>query len=259
MNIPPEFKDDEIDIFDLVRVIWSERAVLLAFLAIAALGGGLYSLNFKPNYLIGTDFTIDAKPPFRSVEEIHGEINKHFFDEDTFSVWKKNNTNSELNFALIQDLNIIDDVGYYREVEDKFIVILPDKILVKTGDVQLVLEVLKFLGFVGDKISAHHEAHAKKQLDMLAQLRKNSSLERIMAEELTLYDRTMALEEYMDYILSGRNLLSFSGPKIPTSTSPPRQLIFTMALIVGGIFGVIFILFRSAFQKRKAVVEQATE
>ena len=89
------------------------------------------------------------------------------------------------------------------------------------------------------------------------QLPDINSSTRILAEELTIFDRAMALEDYLQNILDGVELLLISRPMEPVTTSTPKRLVLAMSLIIGGVVGVMFVLVRSAFRKRSSAINQA--
>ena len=68
-------------------------------------------------------------------------------------MWKESKPNSALNFKLIDDPKVIDEFAFEREVEDKFIVVSPESVLVRTDNAGLVLEVASYLKFVAAQIS----------------------------------------------------------------------------------------------------------
>lgn len=172
-------------------------------------------------------------------------------------MWKESKPNSALNFKLIDDPKVIDEFAFEREVENKFIVVSPESVLVRTDNAGLVLEVASYLKFVAAKISDVYQAQATKQPALLDQLPDINSSTRILAEELTIFDRAMALEDYLENISDGAELLLISRPMEPVITSTPKRLVLAMSLIIGGVVGVMFVLVRSAFRKRSSAINQA--
>ena len=257
MNFPVHPHEDEIDLVALVTTLWSEKIVITVFLVIATLLGGLYILVSKVEYEIRLDYDIDTAPPFRTGERVHTDINRKFFDEDIFSLWKESKPNSALNFKLIDDPKVIDEFAFEREVENKLIVVSPESVLVRTDNAGLVLEVASYLKFVAAKISDVYQAQATKQRALLDQLPDINSSTRILAEELTIFDRAMALEDYLENISDGAELLLISRPKEHVITSTPKRLVLAMSLIIGGVVGVMFVLVRSAFRKSSSAINQA--
>ena len=172
-------------------------------------------------------------------------------------MWKESKPNSALNFKLIDNPKVIDEFAFQREVENKLIVVSPESVVLRTDNAGLVLEVARYLKFVAAKISDVYQAQATKQRALVEQVPDINSSTRILAEELTIFDRAMALEYYLGNISDGADLLLISRPMKPVITSTPQRLVLAMSLIIGGVVGVMFVLVRSAFQKCSSTINQA--
>ena len=114
-----------------------------------------------------------------------------------------------------------------------------------------------YLKFVAAKISDVYQAQATKQRALLDQLLDINSSTRILAEELTIFDRAMSLEDYLENISDGAELLLVSRPMDPVITSTPKRLVLAISLIIGGVVGVLFVLVRFVFRKRSSAINQA--
>jgi hypothetical protein len=228
------------------------------FLVIGGLAGGLYALAIVETYEITLKYKVYEAPPFRPEEQIYTDIERQFYDRSTVAIWKEANPNSTLNFKLIDDPKVIDGIAFQREAEDRFIVLSPDSVLVKTDNVGLALEVASYLRFVAAKLVDVYQAKAIKQRDLLKRLPRINSSNAILVEELPIFDRASSLDDYLDDNLDGAELLRISRPMEPAITSAPKRLVLTISVIIGGVVGVIFVLARSAFRKRSSAINKGT-
>lgn len=248
---------DDIDLVALVTTLWSEKMVITVFVLIATFLGGLYNQISKVEYEISLHYEINSVPPFRTREEIYADIKRNLFDEDIFSLWKKSTLNSTLDFAQIDDPMVINEFVFDRAVEDKFIVVLPNKVLIRTDDVELALELSAYLKFVGTKISEVYQTQAENKRALINQLSDIKFSARFLSEGIETLDRVLAVEEYLENILDGEELLLISRPRVPVITSTSQRLVLAMSLIIGGVVGMMFVLARSAVRKRSSFINQA--
>ena len=59
------------------------------------------------------------------------------------------------------------------------------------------------------------------------------------------------LDRYLDEAVEGTQMLLISRPLPPKKTSIPTTKLFAIAILLGGVSGLAFLLFRKAYQARK--------
>lgn len=250
--------DDEIDLIELIITLWREKVTLVVFLVIGGFAGGLYALAIDETYETTLEYKFYEAPPFRSEEQIYTDIERQFYDRNTISIWEEANPNSALDFDLISDSKVIDGFAFERKTRDRFIAVLPGLVVVKSNNVNLLADVPDYLKFVSAKISDDYRVKAKKEHDRLDRFVANNFEEGNLTEGLTVFERIIAFEEYLDTVSDGAELIYVSRPMTPVVTSLSRRLVFAVSLVIGGVLGVTFVLVRTAFRRRNAAINEAS-
>ena len=73
---------------------------------------------------------------------------------------------------------------------------------------------------------------------------------------MTVFERIIAFEEYLDTVSDGAELIYVSRPMTPAVTSLSRRLVFAVSLVFGGVLSVTFVLVRTAFRRRNAAINE---
>ena len=203
-------------------------------------------------------YRVYQAPPFRLEEQSFKDIERQFYDRNTISIWKEANPNSALDFDLFSDSKVIDGFAFERKTRDRFIAVLPKLVLVKSNNVNLLIDVSDYLKFVSAKTSDDYRVKAKKQHDRLDRFVANNFAGGDLTEGLTVFERIIAFEEYLDTVSDGAELIYVSRPMTPAVTSLSRRLVFAVSLVIGGLLGVIFVLVRTAIRRRNAAIKEAS-
>ena len=153
---------------------------------------------------------------------------------------------------------MIDGFAFERKDRDRFIAVLPGLVVVKSNNVNLLADVPDYLKFVSAKISDDYRVKAKKEHDRLDRFVANNFAGGDLTEGLTVFERILAFEEYLETVSDGAELIYVSRPMAPVVTNLPRRLVFAVSLVIGGVLGVTFVLVRTAFRRRNAAINEAS-
>ena len=159
--------DDEIDLIELIIMLWRAKVTLVVFLVIGGFAGGLFAVTNGQPYETTLKYEVYKAPPFRSKTQIYNDIKRQFYDRNTVSIWKEANPNSEIDFDLISDSKVIDGFAFERKTRDRFIAILPRLALVKSNNVNLLADVSDYLKFLSAKASDDYRVKVEKEHDRL--------------------------------------------------------------------------------------------
>ena len=247
--------DDEIDLIDLILMLWRERLVIGFFLVVGCVVGGVGALAVGKTYETNFTYRLYGPPSFWPEVQVHADIGRKFYDRNTFSRWKAVNQNSPLDFPLIRDPKIVDGSAFERKIEDRFIAVSPELIVVKSKNANLIREVSDYLMFVSVKVSEDYRAQAKKTSESLtaAVVENFGAFEKPL--DSAIGERIISMEEYLANEL---DLIKISNPMIPVVTSQSQRLVFAVSLVIGGLLGVIFVLVRTAIRRRNAAIKEAS-
>ena len=153
---------------------------------------------------------------------------------------------------------MIDGFAFERKTEARFIAVLPELVVVKSNNVNVLADLPNYLKFVSAKISDDYRIKAKRELDRLVRFIANDFAESDMTEELIVFERIIAFEEYLYTVSGGAELIYVSRPMTPVVTSLSRRLVFAVSLVIGSVLGVTFVLVRAAFRRRNAAINEAS-
>ena len=142
-------------------------------------------------------YKVYEAPPFRSEEQIYTDIERQFYDRNTISIWKEANLNSALDFDLISGSKVMDGFAFERNTRDRFIAVLPGLVLVKSNNVNLLIDVSDHLKFVSVKILDDYQVKAKKEHDRLDRFVANNFVGSDLTDVLTVFERIIVSKEYL--------------------------------------------------------------
>jgi len=242
---------DEIDLFEVLEVIWRGKVILAGFVVFAMAIGAIFYVVKKPEYVTQARFEIILAPPFLERNEIEADISRTFFNASIFARWKAGSPDTALNIDLIDQKKIIDGADFEVPVAGRLVSFEDAHIKIKSNDTQLIFEVLDYFEFVGVTLSEKYVADGKKEQSRFENLEKRlpSSLDSNVASPT--FKIFADLDRYLDEAVEGTQMLLISRPLPPKKTSIPTTMLFAIAIILGGVSGLAFLLFRKAYQARK--------
>ena len=118
MSIRP-IKTDDIDLLELIGQFWRAKITILGFVVASMFWAGLYSLVSTEKYESKLLFHIDAIPPFYSSQKTLVDFEKLFYEKDIFDDWKKNQSNTSIEFDQFSAEQIVDGVKVAKTVANR--------------------------------------------------------------------------------------------------------------------------------------------
>lgn len=252
--------DDEIDLFELAEIFWVEKVVIGCFLAVALVVGGLWISTNKKTYETVTEFEIITLPPSESGAEVVADLHKGFHSKDTFTQWSETMPNAKLQLEDVVPTVLINEVVFASDIdEEALVLILDDKILIRSNETGLVLDKLDYAQFVADVLSQRYAKKGQEEYDRLLALsdrlfekRDRGSLPASF-NGLPALERLTALDSYLSRVRDGAKLLHLRLPSKTVATHISNKVLFAVSMMIGGVFGVLFALVRHAYRKRKSM------
>ena len=251
--------DDQIDLFELVEILWSEKVIIGRFLAVALVVGGFWIASNKKTYETSIEFEIITHQS-ESGEQVVADLRKGFHSKDTFSQWSETMPNAKLQLEDVVPTVLINEVVFAADiVEEALVLILDDKILIRSNETGLVLNTLDYAQFVADLLSQSYAKKGQEEYDRLLALsdrlferRDRGSLPATF-NGLPALERLTALDSYLSRVRDGAKLLHIRLPKEPVATNISNQVVLAVSMLIGGVFGVLFVLIRRAYRQRKSI------
>ena len=250
--------DDEIDLLELVAILWSEKVIIGCFLAVALVVGGLWIATNKKTYETVTEFEIAMIPPSESDEEIVADLRKEFHSRYIFSQWLETMPNAKLQLEDVVPTVLINEVVFLSDIDEEALVLIQDdKILIRTNETGLVLDAIDYAKFVADLLSEKYVLRAQEEYDRVLALsdrlferRDRGSLPATF-NGLPALERLTALDSYLSRVGDGCKFIFISLPSKPVATNISIKVLLAVTVMIGGVAGVLFALVRHAYRKRK--------
>jgi dsDNA-binding SOS-regulon protein len=163
--------EDEIDLFELAEILWREKVILGCFLAVALVVGCLWISINKKTYETVIGFEIITLSPSESNAQVVADLHKEFHSKDTFSQWSKTMPNAKLQLEDVLPTVLINDVVFASDIDkEALVLILDDKILIRSNETSLILDTLDYAHFVGDVLSQRYSKNDQDEYDRLLAL-----------------------------------------------------------------------------------------
>ncbi len=206
--------DDEIDLFELFETLWNGKWLIVAFIAVASLGGFGYTKTAQPEYRVSVPYSFDVyaigarQICGNSVGCIEGQQKKllmSFLDGG----WSES-----LTLTTTNPLN----VEAYQETFDQASRLLSSAIY----------------------------TDAKAELDLI----ETELTDALLATE-TIAANALNAKRVIQAIDNGKNGVTFGRVSIE-KISPKVQLTIALSVVLGGFLGAAVVLLRNVIRKRNA-------
>ena len=226
-------KDDEIDLFELLEALWAGKWIISAFVALATLIGFGYSQAAQPKYDVSAPLSV-------SVYSVLSQ-----------QICESNNQNQEDWRA--SDCLAEGTLSYFMEG------------LGSGWRLSAKSDAITHTTSTPSSVNAYEDALSKALMSTNEAL-KGEAISEIEAIESLSNDKVLATERVATNMLnakrvvlsidSGQNAISFGSVSVVKS-SPKVPLTLALSVVLGGMIGVFFILFRNATTKRKEQLAKA--
>ena len=245
--------DDEMDLFELLEILWSEKWLIACFTAFSLLVGASFLGLKEAEYESKINIAQENIPPFYDYEKVISDFEKLFYSSETFGGWKKSGGKSSLNYDDFSNTQVIDGIELSRDEADLLVVINTSNkhgkfILIRSDQPEVLDSFFNYSNKVKNLLNTNYVMRAKRELEIVEQRFANfgsAGTDNNVIKTLLSVDRFIALLE------SGGDVLTIEKPTIPKKSSPSTRLVLALSIILGGMFGVFLALLRSAIAKRK--------
>lgn len=210
--------DDEIDWFELFEILWHGKWLISAFVVISVLCGFVYSQLVQPKFEVSTSFAVNLISLYdkRFCEDSIGCLQNRYAQKLRVNLNSDWNVKSK-NLILVLNTEEPKNAKTYQKMFDK----LNQKITNNFYN-QALDDVAFIKTFINDR----------------------SSSSDYLINSLYLANRQI------NQIDNGQKAISFKSVAIK-KTSRTIRFILTFSILLGGIIGVVFVLFNNAIRKWK--------
>lgn len=248
-----KIQDDEIDLIKLFQTIWDGKWIISAFTLIAMLIGTGYIYIKDPAYVSKLTYSVDNKPPFYKEIKVYYDYKKKFHSKKNFNDWKKIVGKSLLTFDNISDKDFINGFSIKKSEGQQLATIKDGKdgkdspyIILKTNQLSILDEVLKYADFVNEVLSKDYVDKAKDELELI-----NLRFAKLSSVDIGYINHILSINRFLITAKKVTKILFIESPTMPKKKSPKSKLTLFASLIFGGMIGVIFVLISNSIRIRK--------
>ncbi len=270
-----ELNVKEIDLFELIQVLWSSKWQLLLTTLLTLLIGMSYNLlkgDTPPVYVsdiyINADIAPIEHPYFRhyqvnrsqvSSSEVSSSFESLFYSKTMFESWKKVAENSSISFEDFSKTTSV--AGYtYSKPKSQQVAELVNidgnlKVNIKSNDRKVIQNFFDYANMVNLFLTSKYlDKWQSKQVLIRDGIRAFEVDGKNFTES---YEGNRALifavflEGKIFELKNGRNLFTIEAPTLPRNTEPKMDTIvyILIYLALGLLLGIIFALVRNTIQK----------
>lgn len=254
-EIRPGF-DDEIDLFELVETLWSEKWLISAFIAMSVFFSGGYLLVKEVVYESRLVYSVDTVPPFYGAGKASSDFHKMFYSANVFDDWKRANTSSTLTSDDLSDTEIVDGFVLAKDEDDRLATFASEKkvgafVRVKSNQLSSLNDFFLYARHINTLLKTEYVLRAKEELIMI-----ETRFRDLGASNETVIRYALDIDRYINAADKGADVLRLQRPSKPEKVSPKTYLILALSVLLGGMAGVVFVLSRNAFSKRKEALAE---
>lgn len=245
--------NNEIDLFEVLKLLWKEKFIIISFFVLAFLFGLILQIYQKktPSYQSKMFFYSTNPPPYSNDKKIIlKDFKKMFYTEEIFNDWKKDNKNISLIFNDFALTEKIDGVTISKDQDEQLATMLKvsgqDFLLIKTNKLSLLNDFFKYSIYVHNLLKSNYVLRAKEEIKALeTRFTEPTPKHNFVVNELVLIDR------YILNVKKSGNILDIHPPTMPKEILSKSKPILEIFSILGIMFGIIFVLVRNLIHKNK--------
>ena len=213
-----QIQNDEIDLFVLFKTLWDGKWLISAFVVLTTLIGFVYTQVIKPSYNVSVPHTINIYS-LNSYGSCSSRV-KCLEDETKKHLlyFLKAGWNKKLSFLTTTPLDLTE---YEAQIERANVAL--------TNDVYF---------------------KAKTEISFI-----QTELTDALLSTETVARNFVNAKRIINSIDSGQKAITFGSVSIVKKSK--AQLILAVSIILGGLFGVLFVIFRDVLKKRKEQLAKA--
>lgn len=258
MTYMNQMHNDEIDLFNLLEILWLGKWLIIAFATISLLLGSGYLLLQESKYESKISIMTDIQPPFYSKEKIITDFENLIFSQTSFEDWKKNNPKSSLILEHISKTQLFDGIEFSKNTYDLQILLKQDKgsngfFLLRSAKPEMLDDFFKYSNYIIRLANERHLDRAKYQLSLMEARSKDLIS---LKTSNNLIQTVVELDLFISSIESGGNVLMVSPPTYPQKVYPKSKAILGISIILGGLLGIIYVFALNKIKKQKELPTQ---
>jgi LPS O-antigen subunit length determinant protein (WzzB/FepE family) len=250
-------QNDEIDLFELLQVLWNGKRLIVTFTAIAVLMGSGFLFVKKPVYESKLVYSPATIPPFYDEKKAVADFQEKFYSKSVFKEWEESHGNTSLVFGDFSKTEIVDGFILSKNAGDQLATLPPEKrgeafILVRTNQLTVLDDFFKYASFINQALKREYVSRATSELNII-----ESRFSDLSSADSDIVQTVLSIDRYVVAAKEGANVLAIQNPTMPEKVSPIALLILALSIFLGGMIGAIVVLVSNAIRKRKEALVEA--
>ena len=255
--------DDEIDLFELLSVLWKGRWVIITSISIAMTLGGAYAVYKERNQVLSYQSNIAFKaknlPPFYDASDTNdafSDLRALFHSEPVFEAWKASNSEAPFDFDDISLTQVVD--GVELASNSSLVTLDASGLRVHTKDLELLDGFHSYLSSLNETLTQQYIERTGEEINYIERRFKDfwDEDEALRDQVLILMQHTnevRKLKAYVERAESGAHVFEINRPTPPvvTSAASKTNLIVALSIVLGGFVGAAYVLLRNAIRRRR--------
>lgn len=244
-------QDDEIDLFDLFEMLWAGKRVIILFIAVAILAAGLFLFFNEAKYESRLVYSVVKAPPFLTIEETSSDFQQKFLSKDVFESWKTQNPAAEILFDDISDSELFQGFLIAKNRDNRLVLFSSERngdafILVRTNQLSILNDFHNYASHVSEMLKNDYISRAREDLFSI-----EKRYQALTSADESILAYIISYNSFINAGMEGGMIVSIGRPSIPKKVSPRSILILGLSAMLGGMVGVIYLIFLQAVRKRK--------
>lgn len=258
-------KQEDIDLIELLIIIWNGKWLLLALVSLFFMIGvaHLYisgEFTKKPFYQSNINVHINPlikyndNPYLNHQSVVFDDFQKTFYSEDIFLDWKEMQ-DSKILFQSIDYKKFKDGDVYLKDLNE-LLVSFPDEnyfIKISTYQKSLVYEIYSYTKYINEILKSSYINLLNEEIQKIEDRNKTFNLNNPKLASSNFIYEIINLEYYIK-LINENNLISIQVPSDPININKPINFISLIGFCVFGlIVGLFYIFTRTAIINRRNI------
>ena len=153
--------DDEINLLEILKVLWDGKWIIVMSALIASLCGMLYVDSREKSYKASIYYSVQMLPPFFNKDVVVADLENSFYTKASFEEWQIDNKQSKFSFTDISPTTVLDGVEVSKNEGSRIFKFQSGKkknaLEIKSSDLVLLDHFFSYLSYNNTKITNAYE------------------------------------------------------------------------------------------------------
>ena len=249
---------NEIDLFELIQVLWDGKYLIAGITLICAVLAGVYTFVKTPNFISKVVYSTDTVPPFYDSQKPLNDFKDLFYLKETFVDWREQSGSSRISFDNFSESEVVDGIALKRKETDQLALISnastgAQKITIRSGDLALLNDFYEYAEYITQLLKEDYVARARAELAIY-----EARFDDLKASNQSVIQNVLSIDRYIVAAEKGANVLQIERPTLPKNSAQRKSVIVILAAIMGGIISSLYVLISHAWRQHQQKIANAT-